>query len=106
MRGSGRKKHLSLSLRITDNARAKWLALQLNARLEGLRSRVMQEAWNLEQFTVIFRDEISRASTELEAFAVAGRCLGSPREDHRVADRDVGWAYRLVSACSRTGSPS
>lgn len=93
----GRRKHLSLSLRITDHARAKSLAMQLNARLESIRSMVMTEAWNTEQLAILFRDEISRASAELESFAVAGRRVGSRSEDQLVADEDVGWAYRLIS---------
>lgn len=93
----GRRKHLSLSLRITDHARAKSLAMQLNARLEGIRSMVMTEAWNAEQLAILFRDEISRASVELEGFAVAGRRVGSRSEDQLIADRDVGWVYRLIA---------
>jgi hypothetical protein len=93
----GRRKHLSLSLRITDHARAKSLAMQLNARLEGMRSMIRTEAWDAEQLATLFRDEISRASVELEGFAVAGRRVGSPSEDQLIADTDVGWAYRLIA---------
>jgi integrase len=95
--GSGRRKHLSLSLRITDHARAKSLAMQLNARLEGIRWMIMTEAWDAEQLAILFRDEISRASADLESFAVAGRRVGSPSEDQLIADKDVGWAYRLIA---------
>ena len=95
--GCGNRKHLSLCLRITDHARAKSLAMQLNARLEGIRSRMCEEAWNAEQLEVLFRDEISRATSEIEALSVAGRRVGSASEDQLIADQDVGWAYRLIS---------
>ncbi|WP_423776386.1 DUF6538 domain-containing protein [Aurantimonas coralicida] len=94
---SGRGKHLSLSLRITDHAHAKSLAMQLNARLEGIRSMVVTEAWNKEQLAILFREEIEQASRELEGFAVAARRVGSPSEDQLKADEDVGWAYRLFA---------
>ena len=71
--------------------------MQLNARLEGIRSRMREEAWNAEQLEVLFRDEISRAASEIEALSVAGRRVGSASEDQLAADQDVGWAYRLIS---------
>ena len=94
----GRKKHLSLSLRITDHARAKSVAMRLNARLEDIRARMMMmEAWSANQLQMLFQDEIARASNELETLAVAGRRVGSSSQDQLVADQDVGWAYRLIS---------
>ncbi|MBC6718006.1 hypothetical protein H9Q09_17615 [Aurantimonas sp. DM33-3] len=71
--------------------------MQLNARLEGIRSMVVTEAWNKEQLAILFREEIEQASRELEGFAVAARRVGSPSEDQLKADEDVGWAYRLFA---------
>ena len=88
--GCGLWKHLSLSLRITDHARAKSLAMQLNARLEGIWSRMREDAWNAEQLDVLFRDEISRAASEIEALSVTGRRVGSASEDQLNADQDQG----------------
>ena len=96
---STRNGRLSLSLRLSDRKKASLVARRLNAVL--LQMEMMPDARmaTKEQLTRIFVLEIEAMRDEIEALDRAAKHLGNLRDPaHREADRQVGWAYRLLQA--------
>ena len=94
-----RNARLSLSLRLSDRKKASLVARRLNAVL--LQMEMMPDARmaTKEQLNRIFALEIETMRDEIEALDRAAKHLGSLRDPvHREADRQVGWAYRLLHA--------
>ena len=100
---SARNARLSLSLRLSDRKKASLVARRLNAVL--LQMEMMPDARmaTKEQLNRIFALEIEAMRDEIEALDRAARHSGSLRDPvHREADRQVGWAYRLLHAYGTT----
>ncbi|XJN83955.1 integrase [Mesorhizobium terrae] len=98
--GNGR---LSLSLRLSDRKKASVVARRLNALLLQLELMPMARMATKDQLTKIFALEIDAMRDEIEALDRSARRRGTLRDpEHREADRQVGWAYRLLHAYGTT----
>lgn len=96
---SGRNARLSLSLRLSDRKKASLVARRLNALLLQVELMPTARMATKEQLTRIFALEIEAMHEEIEALDRSAKHLGSLRDPvHRDADRQVGWAYRLLHA--------
>ncbi len=96
---SGRNARLSLSLRLSDRKKASLVARRLNALLLQVELIPAARMATKEQLKRIFALEIEAMHEEIEALDRAAKHLGSLRDPvHRDADRQVGWAYRLLHA--------
>lgn len=94
--GNGR---LSLSLRLSDRKKASVVARRLNALLLQLELMPMARMATKDQLTKIFALEIDAMRDEIEALDRSAKRRGTLRDpEHREADRQVGWAYRLLHA--------
>lgn len=90
---------LSLSLRLSDRKKASVVARRLNALLLQLELMPMARMATKEQLTKIFALEIDAIRDEIEALDRSAKRRGTLRDpEHREADRQVGWAYRLLHA--------
>jgi len=90
---------LSLSLRLSDRKKASVVARRLNALLLQLELIPMARMATKEQLTKIFAIEIDAMRDEIEALDRSAKRRGTLRDpEHREADRQVGWAYRLLHA--------
>lgn len=98
--GNGR---LSLSLRLSDRKKASVVARQLNALLLQLELMPMARMATKDQLTKIFALEIEAMRDEIDALDRSARRRGTLRDpEHREADRQVGWAYRLLHTYGTT----
>lgn len=98
--GNGR---LSLSLRLSDRKKASVVARRLNALLLQLELMPMARMATKDQLTRIFALEIDAMRDEVDALDRSARRRGTLRDpEHREADRQVGWAYRLLHAYGTT----
>lgn len=96
---SGRNARLSLSLRLSDRKKASLVARRLNALLLQVELMPAARMATKEQLTRIFALEIEAMHEEIEALDRSAKHMGSLRDPvHRDADRQVGWAYRLLHA--------
>lgn len=90
---------LSLSLRLSDRKKASLMARRLNALLHEIEVRPAARMSTKEQLTKIFALEIEAMHAEIEGLDRAAKHAGTLRDPvHREADRQVGWAYRLLEA--------
>lgn len=90
---------LSLSLRLSDRKKASLMARRLNALLHEIEVRPAARMTTKEQLTTIFALEIEAMHDEIEGLDRAAKHMGTLRAAvHREADRQVGWAYRLLEA--------
>lgn len=90
---------LSLSLRLSDRKKASLMARRLNALLHEIEVRPTARMSTKEQLTKIFALEIEAMHEEIEGLDRAAKHAGTLRDPvHREADRQVGWAYRLLEA--------
>ncbi len=75
------------------------VARRLNALLLQLELMPMARMATKEQLTKIFALEIDAVRDEIEALDRYAKHRGTLRDPvHREADRQVGWAYRLLHA--------
>ncbi|MGB3387433.1 MAG: DUF6538 domain-containing protein [Pseudaminobacter sp.] len=99
----GRNARLSLSLRLSDRKKASLVARRLNALLLQMEMMPAARMATKEQLTRIFALEIAAMREEIEALDRSAKRSGSLRDPvHREADRQVGWAYRLLHAYGAT----
>lgn len=90
---------LSFSLRLSDRKKASLMARRLNALLHEIEVRPAARMSTKEQLTKIFALEIEAMHDEIEGLDRAAKHVGTLRDAvHREADRQVGWAYRLLEA--------
>lgn len=95
----GNSARLSLSLRLSDRKKASLMARRLNALLHEIEVRPAARMSTKEQLTKIFVLEIEAMHDEIEGLDRAAKHAGTLRDPvHREADRQVGWAYRLLEA--------
>lgn len=93
----GRNARLSLSLRLSDRKKASVVARRLNAMLLQMELVPKVRMATREQLTRIFALEAEAMREEIEALDLSAKRAGTLRDpDHREADRQVGWAYRLL----------
>lgn len=93
----GRNARLSLSLRLSDRKKASVVARRLNAMLLQIELVPKVRMATREQLTRIFALEAEAMREEIEALDLSAKRAGTLRNpDHREADRQVGWAYRLL----------
>ncbi|MEX0406917.1 integrase [Aquibium sp. LZ166] len=96
-RGTGTNARLSLSLRLSDRKKASLVARRLNAMLLELEMVPKARMATKEQLARIFALEAEAMRAEIEALDLAAKRTGTLRDpEHREADRQVGWAYRLL----------
>jgi len=94
---SGRNARLSLSLRLSDRKKASVVARRLNALLLQMEMMPRARMATKEQLGKIFALEAEAMREEIEALDRAAKRTGTIRDpDQREADRQVGWAYRLL----------
>lgn len=75
------------------------MARRLNALLHEIEVRPAARMSTKEQLTKIFTLEIEAMHDEIEGLDRAARHAGTMRDPiHREADRQMGWAYRLLEA--------
>lgn len=75
------------------------MARRLNALLHEIEVRPAARMTTKEQLTTIFALEIEAMHDEIEGLDRAAKHVGTLRAAvHREADRQVGWAYRLLEA--------
>ena len=90
---------LSLSLRLSDRKKASVVARRLNALLLEIELLPRARMATKEQLAKIFALEIESMRDEIEKLDRAAKRSGSLRDSvHREADRQVGYAYRLLEA--------
>lgn len=88
---------LSLSLRLSDRRTASVVARRLNAVLLELELVPTATMATKEQLAKIFALEAEAMRAEIAALDLAAKRTGTLRDTkHREADRQVGWAYRLL----------
>lgn len=96
-RGTGTNARLSLSLRLSDRKKASLVARRLNAMLLELEMVPKARMATKEQLAKIFALEAEAMRAEIEALDLSAKRTGTLRDpEHREADRQVGWAYRLL----------
>lgn len=96
-RGTGTNARLSLSLRLSDRKKASLVARRLNAMLLELEMVPKARMATKEQLAKIFALEAEAMRAEIAALDLAAKRTGTLRDpEHREADRQVGWAYRLL----------
>jgi hypothetical protein len=96
---STRSARLSLSLRLSDRKKASLVARRLNALLLQVEMMPAARMATKEQLTKIFALEIEAMHEEIDALDRSAKHIGSLRDPvNREADRQVGWAYRLLQA--------
>lgn len=94
---SGRNARLSLSLRLSDRKKASVVARRLNALLLQMEMMPRARMATKEQLGKIFALEAEAMREEIEALDRAAKRTGTIRDpEQREADRQVGWAYRLL----------
>lgn len=94
---SGKNARLSLSLRLSDRKKASVVARRLNALLLQMEMMPRARMATQEQLGKIFALEAEAMREEIEALDRAAKRTGTIRDpDQREADRQVGWAYRLL----------
>lgn len=99
----GRNARLSLSLRLSDRKKASLVARRLNALLLQVEMVPAARMATKEQLRRIFALEIEAMHEEIEALDRSAKRSGTLRDPvHREADRQVGWAYRLLHAYGAT----
>lgn len=95
----GNSARLSLSLRLSDRKKASLMARRLNALLHEIEVRPAARMSTKEQLSKIFALEIEAMHDEIEGLDRAAKHVGTSRDPlHREAERQVGWAYRLLQA--------
>ena len=73
------------------------MARRLNAMLLELEMVPKARMATKEQLTKIFALEAEAMRAEIEALDLSAKRTGTLRDqEHREADRQVGWAYRLL----------
>jgi len=96
-RGIGINARLSLSLRLSDRKKASLVARRLNAMLLELEMVPKARMATKEQLAKIFALEAEAMRAEIEALDLSAKRTGTLRDqEHREANRQVGWAYRLL----------
>jgi hypothetical protein len=96
---AGKNTRLSLSLRLSDRKKASVVARRLNALLLEIELLPRARMATKEQLAKIFALEIESMRDEIEKLDLAAKRSGSLRDSvHREADRQVGYAYRLLEA--------
>jgi hypothetical protein len=100
---STRNARLSLSLRLSDRKKASLVARRLNALLLQVELMPAARMATKEQLTRIFALEIEAMHDEIEALDRSAKRRGSLHDPvHRAANRQVGWAHRLLHAYGPT----
>ncbi|WP_315927917.1 hypothetical protein [Mesorhizobium sp. SP-1A] len=88
-----------MSLRLSDRKKASVVARRLNALLLQMQMVPKARMATKEQLTKIFALEVEAMREEIDALDRAAKRSGSLRDpSQREADRQVGWAYRLLDA--------
>lgn len=88
---------LSLSLGLSDRKKASVVARRLNALLLQMEMVPKAKMATKEQLTRIFALEAEAMREEIEALDLSAKRTGTVRDpDQHEADRQVGWAYRLL----------
>ncbi|HEV7417889.1 MAG TPA: hypothetical protein VGN98_17170, partial [Tianweitania sediminis] len=96
-----------MSLRLSDRKKASVVARRLNALLLQIEMVPKTRMATREQLTRIFALEIEAMRDEIEALDRSARHSGHLRDPaHREADRQVGWAYRLLQTYGPTSELS
>lgn len=96
---AGKNTRLSLSLRLSDRKIASVVARRLNALLVEIELLPGARMATREQLAKIFALEIESMRDEIEKLDRAAKRGGTLRDTaHREADRQVGYAYRLLEA--------
>lgn len=96
-RSTGTNARLSLSLRLSDRKKASLVARRLNAMLLELEMVPKARMATKEQLAKIFALEAEAMRAEIEALDLSAKRTGTLRDpEHREADRQVGWAYRML----------
>lgn len=102
-RGTGTNARLSLSLRLSDRKKASLVARRLNAMLLQMEMVPGVRMATKEQLARIFALEIQSMQDEIEALDRIAKRQGNLRDPgRREADRQVGWAYRLLQKYGAT----
>lgn len=94
---------MSIQPRLSDRKKASVVARRLNALLLQLELMPMAKMATKDQLTKICALEIEAMRDEIEALDRSAKRRGTLRDpEHREADRQVGWAYRLLHAYGTT----